>query len=132
MYYININKNKIKKHVFSSITNRLMDFFPAKKQTEEYLRSVFIERDLAEVVKLHKAQASYEAKRELQQVWYFPIFFIYIAHKEESIVFPIAFGSLKINSMCEFKLWSLLLTLFPKKKKLINRILMSMKAFTFN
>lgn len=45
-----------------------MDFFPAKKQTEEYLRSVFIERDLAEVVKLHKAQASYEAKRELQQV----------------------------------------------------------------
>lgn len=50
------------------VRNRLMDFFPAKKQTEEYLRSVFIERDLAEVVKLHKAQASYEAKRELQQV----------------------------------------------------------------
>lgn len=45
-----------------------MDFFPAKKQTEEYLRSVFIEKGLAEVVKLHKAQASYEAKRELQQV----------------------------------------------------------------
>ncbi len=47
---------------------RLMDFFPAKKQTEEYLRSVFIEKGLAEVVKLHKAQASYENKRELQQV----------------------------------------------------------------
>ena len=45
-----------------------MEFFPAKKQTEEYLRSVFIERGLAEVVKLHKAQASYEAKRELTQV----------------------------------------------------------------
>lgn len=47
---------------------RLMDFFPQKKQTEEYLKSVFIEKGLAEVVKLHKAQASYEAKRELTQV----------------------------------------------------------------
>lgn len=45
-----------------------MDFFPTKKQTEEYLKSVFIEKDLAEVVKLHKAQASHEAKRELTQV----------------------------------------------------------------
>lgn len=52
-----------------------MDFFPAKKQTEEYLRSVFIERDLAEVVKLHKAQASYEAKRELQQVRFSKVIF---------------------------------------------------------
>lgn len=45
-----------------------MEFFPTKKQTEEYLKSVFIEKGLAEVVKLHKAQASYEAKRELVQV----------------------------------------------------------------
>lgn len=45
-----------------------MEFFPPKKQTEEYLKSVFIEKGLAEVVKLHKAQASYEAKRELTQV----------------------------------------------------------------
>lgn len=45
-----------------------MDFFPTKKQTEEYLKSVFIEKGLAEVVKLHKAQASHEAKRELTQV----------------------------------------------------------------
>lgn len=45
-----------------------MDFFPPKKQTEEYLKSVFIEKGLAEVVKLHKAQASQEAKRELTQV----------------------------------------------------------------
>lgn len=45
-----------------------MDFFPTKKQTEEYLKSVFINKDLAEVVKLHKAQASSEAKRELTQV----------------------------------------------------------------
>lgn len=45
-----------------------MDFFPTKKQTEEYLKSVFIDKGLAEVVKLHKAQASQEAKRELTQV----------------------------------------------------------------
>lgn len=51
-----------------NIESRLMEFFPAKKQTEEYLKSVFVEKDLAEVVKLHKAQASQEAKRELTQV----------------------------------------------------------------
>lgn len=48
-----------------------MDFFPPKKQTEEYLKSVFVEKGLAEVVKLHKAQASQEAKRELTQVQFF-------------------------------------------------------------
>lgn len=50
------------------LIDRLMEFFPTKKQTEEYLKSVFMEKGLAEVVKLHKAQASHEAKRELQQV----------------------------------------------------------------
>lgn len=51
-----------------------MDFFPPNKQTEEYLKSVFVEKGLAEVVKLHKAQASYEAKRELTQVSCFNLF----------------------------------------------------------
>jgi len=51
-----------------NVESRLMEFFPTKKQTEEYLKSVFVEKGLAEVVKLHKAQASYEAKRELTQV----------------------------------------------------------------
>lgn len=61
-----------------NIESRLMDFFPAKKQTEEYLKSVFVEKDLAEVVKLHKAQASQEAKRELTQVniCFFRYFFL--------------------------------------------------------
>lgn len=45
-----------------------MDFFPPKKQTEEYLRTIFVEKGLSEVVKLHKAQTSNEAKRELTQV----------------------------------------------------------------
>lgn len=53
---------------FLNYSDRLMDFFPAKKQTEEYLRSIFVGKELSEVVKLHKAQASYEAKRELTQV----------------------------------------------------------------
>lgn len=44
-----------------------MDFFPPNKRTEEYLKQVFLEKDLTEIIKLHKAQASQEAKRELQQ-----------------------------------------------------------------
>jgi len=51
-----------------NIENRLMEFFPTKKQTEEYFKSVFVEKGLSEMVKLHKAQASHEAKRELTQV----------------------------------------------------------------
>lgn len=45
-----------------------MEFFPSKRQTEEQLKAAFVDRGLAEVVKLHKAQASHEAKREIQQV----------------------------------------------------------------
>lgn len=44
-----------------------MDFFPPNKRTEEYLKQVFLEKELTEIIKLHKAQASQEAKRELQQ-----------------------------------------------------------------
>lgn len=56
-----------------SLENRLMDFFPMNKRTEEYLKSVFIEKGLADIVKLHKAQASQEAKRELNLVSTYPI-----------------------------------------------------------
>lgn len=49
------------------LESKLMEFFPPNKRTEEYLKQVFLEKDLAEVIKLHKAQASQEAKRELQQ-----------------------------------------------------------------
>lgn len=44
-----------------------MDFFPPNKRTEENFKQVFLEKDLTEIIKLHKAQASQEAKRELQQ-----------------------------------------------------------------
>lgn len=51
------------------LENRLMEFIPLNKRTEEYFKLVFFEKDLQDVVKLHKLQASQEAKRELQQVW---------------------------------------------------------------
>lgn len=45
-----------------------MEFVPPNKRTDEYFRSVFENADLADIVKLHKAQASQEAKRDLQQL----------------------------------------------------------------
>jgi hypothetical protein len=50
------------------LETRLLDFLPLNKRTEENLKAVFNEKGLADVVKLHKAQASQEAKRDLQQV----------------------------------------------------------------
>ncbi|KAL7302322.1 protein krasavietz [Trichogramma pretiosum] len=50
------------------IEGRLMEFVPLNKRTDEYFRSVFESADLADIVKLHKAQASQEAKRDLQQL----------------------------------------------------------------
>uniref|UniRef100_A0A6M2DL01 Putative translation factor n=1 Tax=Xenopsylla cheopis TaxID=163159 RepID=A0A6M2DL01_XENCH len=51
-----------------SIEGRLMEFVPPNKRTEEHFKSLFSERGLADIVRLHKAQASQEAKRDLQQV----------------------------------------------------------------
>lgn len=48
--------------------HRLMDFFPLNKRTDENFCKTFNERGLEDVVKLHKAQASQEFKRELQSV----------------------------------------------------------------
>lgn len=48
------------------IESRLMEFVPLNKRTEEYFRAVFEDKGLADIVKLHKAQASQEAKRDLQ------------------------------------------------------------------
>uniref|UniRef100_U5EXA9 Putative translation initiation factor 5c n=1 Tax=Corethrella appendiculata TaxID=1370023 RepID=U5EXA9_9DIPT len=51
-----------------NLENRLLEFLPLNKRTEEYLKSVFIEKGLQDIVKLHAAQASQEAKRELTQL----------------------------------------------------------------
>lgn len=45
-----------------------MEFVPPNKRTEEYFKSLFSERGLTDIVRLHKAQASQEAKRDLQEV----------------------------------------------------------------
>lgn len=45
-----------------------MEFVPPNKRTEEHFRSVFENVGLEDIVKLHKAQASQEAKRALQQL----------------------------------------------------------------
>lgn len=50
------------------LENRLMEFFPLNKRTEENFKNAFVERDLTDIVKLHKAQESQEAKRGLQTV----------------------------------------------------------------
>lgn len=50
------------------LDQRLLDFLPINKRSEEHLKAVFVEKDLADIFKLHKAQASQEAKRELTQV----------------------------------------------------------------
>uniref|UniRef100_A0A0A9ZAV1 W2 domain-containing protein n=2 Tax=Lygus hesperus TaxID=30085 RepID=A0A0A9ZAV1_LYGHE len=49
------------------LEGRLLDFFPTNKRTEEHLKTSFEEKGLAELVKLHLAQASQEAKRDLQK-----------------------------------------------------------------
>jgi hypothetical protein len=45
-----------------------MEFFPMNKRTPEYFNSVFQEKDLAEIVRLQKNQASQEIKVNLQKV----------------------------------------------------------------
>ncbi|XP_063242418.1 protein krasavietz isoform X2 [Bacillus rossius redtenbacheri] len=50
----------------SGIEGRLMEFVPINKRTEENFRAAFEEKGLADIVKLHKAQASQEAKKDLQ------------------------------------------------------------------
>lgn len=50
------------------VESRLLEFCPINKRTDEYFRGVFTDKGLSDIVKLHKAQASHEAKRELQIV----------------------------------------------------------------
>lgn len=49
------------------LEGRLMEFVPSNKRTEEHFRTIFEEKGLSELVKLHKNQANQEAKRDLQQ-----------------------------------------------------------------
>ncbi|KAL0269746.1 UNVERIFIED_CONTAM: hypothetical protein PYX00_007381 [Menopon gallinae] len=49
------------------LDGRLMEFVPSNKRTEEHFRTIFEQKGLSELVKLHKDQANQEAKRDLQQ-----------------------------------------------------------------
>lgn len=50
------------------LDNRMLDFLPINKRSEETLKAAFVEKELSDIFKLHKAQASQEAKRELTQL----------------------------------------------------------------
>ncbi|OXA43723.1 protein krasavietz [Folsomia candida] len=52
----------------SGLESKMMEFFPSNKRTPEYFNSVFQERNLAEIVRLQKNQASQEMKLNLHKV----------------------------------------------------------------
>ncbi|XP_063543864.1 protein krasavietz isoform X1 [Cydia strobilella] len=47
------------------LEGRLLEFLPLNRRTEEVLAAAFASRGLAELLRLHRAQASQEARREL-------------------------------------------------------------------
>jgi len=51
----------------SGLETKLMDFFPLNKRSPDQFQSAFEERGLAEIVKLQKAQANQEVKKDLQK-----------------------------------------------------------------
>ncbi|ODN03441.1 Protein krasavietz [Orchesella cincta] len=46
---------------------KLMEYFPPNKRTHEYFDKAFMDKGLGEIVKLQKAQASQEVKKDLQK-----------------------------------------------------------------
>jgi len=51
----------------AGLETKLMEFFPINKRTPETFQNAFQEKGLAEIVKLQKAQASQEVKRDMQK-----------------------------------------------------------------
>ncbi|KAL4708021.1 hypothetical protein ACJJTC_014541 [Scirpophaga incertulas] len=49
------------------LEGRLLEFLPLNRRSEEALAASFASRDLASLLRLHRAQASQEARRELTQ-----------------------------------------------------------------
>lgn len=49
------------------LEGRLLEFLPLNKRSEDVLASMFASRQLSELLRLHRAQASQEARRELTQ-----------------------------------------------------------------
>lgn len=51
----------------AGLENRLMEFFPFGRRSAEDFKAVFEERDLGEIIRFQKAQATQEVKRDLQR-----------------------------------------------------------------
>jgi len=51
----------------SGLDMKLMDYFPQNKRSQEIFEKAFMEKELGEVVKLQRSQASQEVKKELQK-----------------------------------------------------------------
>jgi len=51
----------------TGLETRLMEFFPINKRSPEIFSGAFEERGLAEIIKLQKAQANQEVKKDLQK-----------------------------------------------------------------
>jgi hypothetical protein len=51
----------------SGLDMKLMEYFPPNKRSQDHFEKSFMEKELGEVVKLQKAQASQEVKKDLQK-----------------------------------------------------------------
>ncbi|CAG7645918.1 unnamed protein product [Allacma fusca] len=51
----------------SGLETKMMEFFPMNKRTHEHFQTAFQDQDLGELVRLQKAQASQEVKKDLQK-----------------------------------------------------------------
>jgi len=51
----------------TGLETKLMEFFPPNKRSQDYFDKAFMEKGLGEVVKLQKAQANQEVKKDLQK-----------------------------------------------------------------
>jgi len=51
----------------TGVETKLTEFFPLNKRAPEHFQAAFEERDLAEIVKLQKAQANKDVKNDLQK-----------------------------------------------------------------
>jgi hypothetical protein len=51
----------------SGLEAKMMEFFPMNKRTHEHFQAAFQDQDLGELVRLQKAQASQEVKKDLQK-----------------------------------------------------------------
>lgn len=87
-----------------SLESRLMEFLPLNRRSEEHLKNTFNERGLEDIVKLHKAQASQEHKRELQSVSTRDFIVRFVAQCTWQKLQMLITTNLKTLNVCDIKL----------------------------